>query len=239
MSSITSATQGGSSTTGAAAAATGGTALGKDDFIKLLMTQMQNQDPLNPTDNTQYVAELAQFSSLEQMSNMNSTLGQVLTAQASGNQMNTASLVGKSVEVSGNTVAFNGTTSATVSGTLSSPASTVTATITDSTGKVVRTLTDSIPSPSGNWSTSWDGKDSVGTMLPPGNYTVSLAAADAAGNAVTANPVTYGVVSGVSFANGAAQLVVNGKNVPLSSVVEIDQAPVAASTASGSTASTP
>lgn len=82
-----SGTNGTSASSNSSASATGSNALGKDAFLTLLVTQMENQDPTNPTDNTQYISELAQFSSLEQMENLNTT-GQLGTA---------ASLIGATV----------------------------------------------------------------------------------------------------------------------------------------------
>src|SRR6266540_5547596 len=71
--------------------------LGKDDFLKLLTAQLANQDPLQPVDNQAFIAQLAQFSSVEQLQNLTSRLDTLLLATASTNQMSTASLVGKDV----------------------------------------------------------------------------------------------------------------------------------------------
>jgi len=211
-----------------AAAGAAKSVLGKDDFLKLLMTQMKNQDPLSPTDNTAFVSQLAQFSSVEQMTSMNDTMGQLLIAQAGANQTNTASLVGKSVTVSDSDVTLGDTTPVTLGGTLAGTAALVTAKITNSAGTVVRTLTEPGAS-AGNWKGTWDGKDDNGVALPPGTYSITLSGTDVSGNAITCAPTTTGVVTGVSFVNGAARLVVNGTSVPLSSVTEIDAAPATAS----------
>jgi len=232
MSSVASTTSSTAASTSSNTNSDGSPILGKDDFLKLLMTQMSNQDPLNPTDDTQFVSQLAQFSTVEQMSNMNDTLSSLLTAQASANQISDVSLVGKSVEVSGNTVtlASLGST-ATIGGTVSG-AGVVTATITDSTGKVVDTF-QSPATAAGNWSATWNGCDSTGSPVAAGTYTIALTAQTTSGTALTASPYTTGVVSGISYANGAAQLVVNGQSVAMSSIVEIDQTP--ATSTSGST----
>ncbi len=71
--------------------------LGKDDFLRLLTAQLANQDPLQPTDNQAFIAQLAQFSSLEQLQGVSSRLDTLLVAQTSGNQLTAASLVGKTV----------------------------------------------------------------------------------------------------------------------------------------------
>jgi len=224
----TSSTSSTSSSDASAAADATTSILGKDDFLKLLMTQMQNQDPLNPTDDTQFVAQLAQFSSVEQMTNMNDTMNQLLVAQASANQTATAQLVGKSVQVNSNTVTLGTTTPVVLSGTLSGAAANVTATIVNAAGQTVRTINEGAGA-SGAWTGSWDGKDASGNSLPAGTYTVNLTATDSSGNAVTATSTSSGIVTGVSFVNGAAQLIVNGQTVPLSQVIEIDQATATAS----------
>jgi flagellar basal-body rod modification protein FlgD len=211
-----------------AAASAAKSVLGKDDFLKLLMTQMQNQDPLSPTDNTAFVSQLAQFSSVEQMTSMNDTMSQLLIAQAGANQTNTASLVGKSVTVSDSNVTLGGTTPVALGGTLAGTAAVVTVKITNSAGTVVRTLTES-GGAAGNWKGAWDGKDDNGVALPAGTYSIALSGTDVSGNAITCAPTSTGVVTGVSFVNGAARLVVNGNSVPLSSVTEIDAAPGTAS----------
>src|SRR5918911_1658535 len=84
------------------------TELGKDDFLKLLTAQLANQDPLQPVDNQAFIAQLAQFSSVEQLQGVSSRLDTLLLATASANQMNTASLVGKDVSFSADGVDVSG-----------------------------------------------------------------------------------------------------------------------------------
>lgn len=99
-----------SSSTNSSSKSSSTTTLGKDAFLQLLVTQMKNQDPLSPTDNTQYIAELAQFSSLEQMQNLNTTTSTISQEQR---VLEGSSLVGKTV------TATNTSTSETVTGTVS------------------------------------------------------------------------------------------------------------------------
>ena len=203
----------------AAASRTGSPALGKDDFLKLLMAQMANQDPLSPMDDTAFVAQLAQFSNVEQLQTANSTLTSLLTASAAANQTAATSMVGKDVQWRSSQVQLGGTIHAQLAGN----AAQVTATISDSTGRTVRTLQVSSAS-AGALSLPWDGKDDSGNALPPGAYGFDVAASDLRGNAVGVTTAASGHVSGVSFANGVAQLIVDGQAVNLSDVVEIDQA---------------
>jgi flagellar basal-body rod modification protein FlgD len=195
--------------------------MGKDDFLKLLLAQLQNQDPTAPTDNTQFVAQLAQFSSLEQAEQTNSTLESLLLAQASANQTSAASFIGKSVLFKSTGVTL-GSSGATILGTLNQNASTVTATIQDANGKTVRTITLKDVT-SGALSVPWDGKSDDGTKLPNGAYTVNLAAKDAKGNNLTISTQGRATVTGVDFSSGAAQLIVNGQTINMSDVIEITQ----------------
>lgn len=206
----------------------GSTELGKDQFVQLLMAQLQNQDPTSPVDSEAFVAQLAQFSSLEQLQGVSARLDSLVLAQASSNQLQTASLVGKDVLFSTDAVELPATGGTTVSGELSGPAESVTVTITDADGKTVRTLTVG-RTPEGPVDIAWDGRDEAGVPLPAGAYTVKLAAADAEGKAVDVEPRGRGRVEGVSFANGYPELIVDGRKVKLSDVLEIVEPSSAAS----------
>ena len=115
-------------------------ALGKDQFVKLLMAQMANQNPLNPQDSSAFVAQLAQFASLEQQQTANSTLESLLMSQTSAAQLNAASLVGRIAEFSTATVDLSAGSKAPLQCHLDSPAANLTVTIQSADGKTVRTL---------------------------------------------------------------------------------------------------
>jgi flagellar basal-body rod modification protein FlgD len=197
--------------------------LGEDQFLQLLTAQLQNQDPLNPMDDSAFVAQLAQFSSVEQLTTVNSNLDQLLVSQTSGNQTATAGLIGKDVLYSSNDVTLGASGGATLYANLASAASNVTATITNSSGDVVRTIQLG-SEPAGSLQTPWDGLDNNGNPLPPGTYTVSMNATDASGNAVTVTQEQEGLVTGVNFSAGYPQLLVNGQQISLSNIVELDAA---------------
>ena len=94
-----------SSTSGGALLTTSQTSvMGKEDFLSLLITQLQNQDPLNPTDSTEFTAQLAQFSSLEQLGNVNDSLMELKNLQASINNSQAVSLIGKAITANGNSI---------------------------------------------------------------------------------------------------------------------------------------
>lgn len=213
----------GSGAAGAAAAAQDKSKLGKDDFLKLLLAQVSNQDPLSPMDNQAFVAQLAQFSNVELLQSANGSLSNILLAQAAANQTAAASLVGKNVTYRSDKVELTAGAPAPVRCDLAAPAASVTAVIKDASGRTVRTLRFGAGEV-GTFSATWDGRDDKGVQVPSGSYSVSFTAADASGQSVGAITEGAGHVSGISFANGTAELVVGGVRVQLADVIQIDQA---------------
>ena len=212
-----------STATPSTATPTGSSALGEDSFLQLLTAQLQNQDPLNPTSDSDFVAELAQFSSVEQLTSANTTLQQLVVGQGAANQTADAALVGKSVLYDANTVALTQGEPAALYANLGSQAANVTATITNSQGQIVRTL-QVANQPSGQIQIPWDGLDDQGDPLPSGTYNVTIAATDGSGNPVTVTQEAQSLVTGISFQNGYPELVVGTGDIQLSNVNEIDLA---------------
>ncbi len=201
------------------ASTTGSSALGKDEFLKLLLAQLANQDPTAPTDNQQFIAQLAQFSSLEQEQATNSRLDSLLLAQASANQTSATSFIGKSVLFKSTDVALTDT-GATVLGQLAKDAATLTVTITDSNGKAVRTIKKDAVS-AGDLAIAWDGLSDSGAKLANGTYSVKLEAKDSSGTSITVDTQGRAKVTGVKFAQGIPQLIVNGLPISMNDVMEI------------------
>ena len=217
----TSSTTSTSSDASLATAASSATSLGKDDFLKLLMAQLANQDPTQPMDDTAFVAQLAQFSQVEQLQNANTNLETLITAQASSNETSTAALVGTSVTYQTSAVSLTAGTNSVISGQLPSNAASVVALISDSSGNSVRTLNLGAQT-AGPLNVTWDGKGDLGQSEPSGTYSVSFKATDASGNAVAVSTQGSGQVTGVSFAKGYPVLVVSGQQVALNNVIEVD-----------------
>jgi flagellar basal-body rod modification protein FlgD len=203
-------------------AATGSSALGKDEFLKLLMAQLQNQDPTQPSDPTAFTAQLAQFSQLELQQDANTTLSQLASAQAAGNQEAAVSLVGKNVTYSTSTVTIAAGGGALLTGKLDNDAASVSAVIKNAAGATLRTIKGGA-TPQGSVQLPWDGRDDAGNQLAAGTYSVTLTALDAQGQAVNATAQQTALVTGVTFANGVTQLIAGGSNIPLGTVTEIDQ----------------
>lgn len=203
---------------------TSGRIMGKDDFLKLLATQLQHQDPLDPQDNTEMVAQLAQFSSLEQLENMNESLASSLDLDLILTQVlnNTAAagLIGKSILAVGDTVHLYDSGSATFNFKLGANAETVTITIYDEDGATVRTIEET-GMEAGRQSIEWDGKDASGNQVSEGTYTYSVSAENAEGETVAVVQILSGVVDVVKFKDGEAFLSVNGVDISISDILEI------------------
>ncbi len=201
-------------------ASTGTTDVSKDDFLKLLITQMQNQDPLNPMDDTTFLSQLAQFSSLEQMQNLNEAFSQSMGLTQTMSNSAAAGLIGRKIQASGNSVSLAAGGSASLQYSLAQQAQSVTIAISNSSGQVVRTIASAAGAQGSN-NVAWDGRDNAGTAQPAGTYTYQVTATDANGLPVTASTDVAGTVTGVSYQNGAAYLLVGDQEVPLANVTEV------------------
>lgn len=200
--------------------------LGKDDFLELLVTKLKNQDPLDPMDDEAFIAELAQFSSLEQLQNLNDALSNsldydYLQMQTINNTMAT-SLIGKEVKASYSDIYLDDINQPEIGYTLTDNAASVQISIMDADGNVVaqRTVEDVA---AGNNSYQWDGKDDDGERLSDGYYSVEIDAYNADGGTLTTSVYVEGRVTGVVYYDGSAYLQVNGTEIPLSGVSEIQE----------------
>lgn len=180
-------------------------------FLKLLTTQMQNQDPLSPMDSTQYTQQLAQYSQVEQTVQQTSTLKEILARLSTQDMSQASGFIGKDAVFS-SAVAGLGDRPASWNYATSQPIVSGTATITNASGAAVFTRALSDVDASGT--ISWDGTLADGTRAPKGAYTLAIKGVDAAGTPMTATVNSRGIVSQVSAANGALSLGVNG--VPMS-----------------------
>ena len=202
----------------------GNSALGKDAFLKLLVAQISNQDPLKPMDDTAFVAQLAQFSSLEQMMSVNTKLDTIATGQQSVTNSGLTTLIGKSVTVGGSTVALDGTQSSIpLNFTLSSDATTVDVNIANSDGKTIRTMSLGATK-AGLANGAWDGRDDQGVMQAQGTYSVSIAAKASTGTTVNVSQETTSTLQAVTYSStGTATLELsNGVSASASTLVRVD-----------------
>lgn len=190
-----------------------------DRFLTMLVTQLQNQDPLNPMDNAQITTQLAQINTVKGIDSLNTTLEKLLTAYDDTMSMQSAALIGKNVLTEGSTLNL-GTSGALGGVKLDSAADKVTVTIKDSNGTVVATE-DLGKQSAGVVDFVWDGKDADGNALTTGKYTFSVSASKA-GEKVTASTLSLGTVSAlVKGQNGFQLEMANGDLVDFSAVQQI------------------
>ncbi len=211
-------------------AVSGTSNLGKEDFLKLLVAQLAHQDPLQPMENSEFVAQLAQFSSLEQLMGANQNLAILQVGQAAMTNGQVASLIGREVEAKGDVLNLSASGSAAINFDLGGAAKEVTIKITDSNGKEVRTLALGARNAGVN-SYTWDGKDANGNALPAGSYKIQVSAKDASGTAVDASTRFHGIVTGITYKNGAPILEIGSATVAVGDVISI-RAPGGTSTGS-------
>jgi flagellar basal-body rod modification protein FlgD len=205
--------------TSASTAAAPSQSLDKNAFLKLLVAQLQHQDPTNTQDPSQMIQQLTGFSTLEQITALGTQI-QGLQVQTQGLfQAQVAGLVGKKILVPGDAVALQGG-QATIGLKLAANAQQVTITIKDASGNVVRTISQGAMG-AGSQKVAWDGKDAQGITLPDGRYTVEASAADASGKPVNIATTSYLKVDAVSFKDGVVFLVAGGRTFSLSDVTEI------------------
>lgn len=193
-----------------------GSALDKDSFMLLLVTQFKYQDPLNPMDDKEFISQMAQFSSLEQMMNLNTSMDNMVDAANNQQMINATSYIGKLVTVTGNSIGkvTDGTTGEVsvssfryafgdnvVKGTL---------TIRDASGNTIYSEDLAGKQAGTTFEFNWDGKTGSGELAPDGVYTVSLSAFNANGEAVISDQVVDATVTGVINQDGVVYLGMDG-----------------------------
>ena len=194
--------------------------LGKDDFLHLLITQLQNQDPLNPADATEFTAQLAQFSSLEQLNNVNDNLEQLQSFQASANNSQAVSLLGKEITTNGNFLQLTDGGPVGFDLSLSGDAATVMATVYDSSGGFVKSF-ESQNMVAGQHTLFWDGMDKDGNPAVDGSYTVEILAADADGHDIKTETFFTGLVDKVTFENNTPFLISGDQKIAVGDVIKV------------------
>jgi flagellar basal-body rod modification protein FlgD len=208
---VTSST---STTSGANALGAQSLAGNFNEFLTLLTTQLQNQDPLNPMDTNQFTQQLVEMSSVEQQINMNSQMSTLISLQQSAQSADAAQFLGATVTVNGATAQLaNGT--ATWNYSVTSPA-TATVTVTKSSGQTVYTQSGTVQP--GQQQFTWNGVGTNGQTYPAGAYTMSITATGANGKSVAVSTQVEGQVSAVNLSANPPLLTVNGQNFTISQI---------------------
>jgi len=182
--------------------------MGKEDFLTLLVAQLQNQDPLNPDDASEFTSQLAEFSSLEQLQNLNDSMEGLTSAQQQSDRFATMGLLGQDVIYADSTFSFDGTP-VNVGYQLDGTADSVSMTIRDDNGTTVATLNPTEMT-HGNHFLEWDGLDNEGSEVPAGDYHIVLQATAAGEDTTIAvSPLVQSEVTGVDFKNNTGEAILH------------------------------
>lgn len=188
-------------------------------FLTLLTTQLQNQDPLSPMDTNQFTQQLVSFSEVEQQINTNNYLQQMIQLQTAGQTLAAMPMVGQTIEFNGSSTALqNGQASYVY--TLPSDATQTSLMVQDSTGRVVYSASGETSAGPHNF--TWNGQTSSGQQLPDGGtYTLSVVASGTGSTQISATVQAIGTVSSVSVNNGSPTFNIDGVAVPMSQLVTV------------------
>ena len=186
-------------------------------FLQLLTTQLQNQDPLSPMDTNQFTQQLVAFAQVEQQLKSNASLSTLVTLQQGAQATQALALVGATVVVNGATVNLaNGQANWTLTAT--KPAAT-TITITNSTGQTAYTGQFTVNS--GSQSFTWDGHGNNGAMWPDGAYTLTAVGTDASGQSTAISTQVQAKVSSVDLTQTPPLLTINGQTYTVNQLQQI------------------
>ena len=196
--------------------------IGIDQFLTLFIAQIKNQDPLSPLDSAEFTAQLAQFTSVEQLYGMNKILSDIQeTLNNQSGQQDLIELIGKTVKADENTISVeNGVV---LSGfyNLDETADT-TVSVYDSNGLKIRTLYPGWKD-KGEYNINWDGRDESGEIVPDGTYTFEITARDENGYYVAANTYISGEVTGVTYKYGDPYLMISDRLINKDNIIEVNK----------------
>jgi flagellar basal-body rod modification protein FlgD len=198
----------------------GGSELGQDAFLTLLVTQLQHQDPLEPQKNEEFVAQLAQFSSLEQLTTANSALESLYVAMASMNNASMTQLLGQEVRAYGDTFSFDGESSVPLTVDASHDLEGATLTVTDESGKIIYSE-ELGPLDSGQTELSWDGSTIAGGTAEAGVYSFSVSPRGSTPEGFELVTIVEGVIDGMSFDTGTPVPSMGGAEINLADIIEV------------------
>lgn len=205
---VKTATDNASSLGDASKAATGKQSLGKDAFLQLLVTQLKNQNPLSPQDNGAFVAQLAQFSSLEGINTLNDSVNAISSNFSSSQALQASSLVGRSIIIQTDKAMVDTSKSMTCSVDVKTATGNVTIKVTDKDGNLVRTIEMGAQAV-GSQSFIWDGKNDKGEVAPAGTYTFNATTKNDKGDAVALTTSLPATVTSVTLSKTGGEMLLN------------------------------
>ena len=191
-----------------------------DAFLKMLITQMKNQDPTNPMDSNQFTQQLVQMSSVEQQIQTNKNLETLITSNTITNANSAVSLLGKQVEGSG-TASLLQNGEAKWSFNLASNAPDTTVSVVNNKGATV--YTEKVDGKSGSNSFTWDGVGTDGNTYEDGSYYLKVTANDSEGNSVASDTRTKGIVTAIDMSGTDPLLTINGAQIHYSEITGVSE----------------
>lgn len=194
--------------------------LGQQTFLNLLTTQLQNQDPMDPIKNEDFIAQLAQFSSLEQLMSIQGSLDAVYTGIAAMNNATMATLLGKDVVALGNAVSYPGEGEVDLHFEAAESFEGGTITIKDESGTVVYSGALD-PGTAGENTFTWDGNDLYGQPVPDGVYTFDVSATGSEGGQVAVDELIVGTVTEMDYSSGMPMPSIEGVPIDLGAILRL------------------
>jgi flagellar basal-body rod modification protein FlgD len=215
----TTATSVASTATASSSSSTAASSLTSSDFLNLLVSELQTQDPLDPTNSTDFINQLTSYANFDEQQTLNTNLSSLATSFNSLLTLNASNYIGKTVEAKADTATLQDG-QASFGYSLNSGASSVTLTVTDSSGNTV--WTGSGTTTAGSNSFTWDGKTTGGTQFSDGGqYSLSVTATDSSGNSLSGYTTVSGKVTGVDSSSGTPMLTVGGTSISISSIIGV------------------
>ena len=195
------------------------TVLGKDDFMTLLLVELQHQDPTEPMDSEKILTQTSQLATLEASENTNQALSDLATSLAASQELNTIAAIGKTADLGSNAIAYDEDTTSTFEVYFPEAIENGTVEILDGDGEIVSTIAVE-PNPSGVYQFDWDGSLSSGDTAASALYYVTASYTNEAGDALTTRMGAYPIES-VRFEEGKALAKVGSSYIPFENIVEI------------------
>lgn len=204
----------------AAGSALSVTSLSADDFLKLLLVELKNQDPTKPMDSSTMLAQFSSLTQVQQAQRANDYLQSLLQSTTATSNVQAVGYIGKQISFAGDKIFVAGGTAGTSKFTLASDAGKISVSIYNAAGTAVKT-SELGSMPAGTYSFNWDGTDNSGAKVADGTYSISFSAKDSAGKSISVTTEGIANVAGVVFKNGVAYLVTDAGEIPLSSVTGV------------------
>lgn len=202
--------------------ASGADVIDKDEFMQLLITQLQNQDPLNPMENSEFTSQMAEFASLEQLQNINGNIESLYQFQTALFNENVVSFIGNTAKALDNSIKITNGVSDKLRFNLAYDASATYISIYNSSNELVRTIESTEASTAGDQKVTWDVRDDYGNQVPDGEYLYNIRAVAADGLNFSGTPYLEGVVTSVGFSSdGTAYLSTGDHEFKVGNVIEV------------------